>query len=301
MKHHLLIAGTGRAGTTFLVQYLAECGLDTHIARDQYQGYNEDANAGLEDLPLNDPDAPYVVKSPWLFEYVERVLADDQTVVDAVVIPMRGIVEAAASRTVNELRARHALPGVHDDCKQWETWGTTPGGVVYSLNPIDQARLLALGFHELLHALVKRNVPVVLLDFPRFIEDPDYLYGALSATLGAGVDRASALRAHKRVAEPSKVRIGRELAGDTAGREQGGAPALAFPPHAALDRSALKRELGNAQRRIAQLEQQMAELRGSHSWRITAPLRALVHWLRHPAHGGEALGPAAGARRSPLR
>lgn len=298
MKHHLLIAGTGRAGTTFLVQYLAECGLDTHIARDQYRGYDEDANAGLEDLPLNDPDAPYVIKSPWLFEYVERVLADEQTVVDAVVIPMRGIVEAAASRTVNELRARHAMPGLHDDCKQWETWGTTAGGVVYSLNPIDQARLLALGFHELLHALVKRNVPIVLLDFPRFIEDPDYLYGALSATLGDGVDRASALRAHARVAEPSKVRIGRELAEPAAGAEAVGAPRLAFPNHAALDRSALKRELANASRRVAQLERQIAELRNSRSWRITAPLRALVQLLRR---GGEPALPAATPQRSPLR
>ncbi|KAF1067250.1 hypothetical protein [Variovorax sp.] len=298
MKHHLLIAGTGRAGTTFLVQYLSECGLDTHIARDQYRGYDEDANAGLEDLPLNDPDAPYVIKSPWLFEYVERVLADEQTVVDAVVIPMRGIVEAAASRAVNELRARHAMPGLHDDCKQWETWGTTAGGVVYSLNPIDQARLLALGFHELLHALVKRNVPIVLLDFPRFIEDPDYLYGALSATLGDSVDRASALRAHARVAEPSKVRIGRELAEPAAGAEAVGAPRLAFPNHAALDRSALKRELANASRRVAQLERQIAELRNSRSWRITAPLRALVQLLRR---GGEPALPAATPQRSPLR
>ncbi len=298
MKHHLLIAGTGRAGTTFLVQYLAECGLDTHIARDQYRGYDEDANAGLEDLPLNDPDAPYVIKSPWLFEYVERVLADEQTVVDAVVIPMRGIVEAAASRTVNELRARHAMPGLHDDCKQWETWGTTAGGVVYSLNPIDQARLLALGFHELLHALVKRNVPIVLLDFPRFIEDPDYLHDALSATLGDGVDRASALRAHARVAEPSKVRIGRELAEPAASAEAVGTPRLAFPNHAALDRSALKRELANASRRVAQLERQIAELRNSRSWRITAPLRALVQLLRR---GGEPALPAATPQRSPLR
>ncbi|WP_431509074.1 hypothetical protein [Variovorax sp. DAIF25] len=298
MKHHLLIAGTGRAGTTFLVQYLAECGLDTHIARDQYRGYDEDANAGLEDLPLNDPDAPYVIKSPWLFEYVERVLADEQTVVDAVVIPMRGIVEAAASRTVNELRARHAMPGLHDDCKQWETWGTTAGGVVYSLNPIDQARLLSLGFHELLHALVKRNVPIVLLDFPRFIEDPDYLHDALSATLGDGVDRASALRAHARVAEPSKVRIGRELAEPAAGAEAVGTPRLAFPNHAALDRSALKRELANASRRVAQLERQIAELRNSRSWRITAPLRALVQLLRR---GGEPALPAATPQRSPLR
>jgi hypothetical protein len=298
MKHHLLIAGTGRAGTTFLVEYLAECGLDTHIARDQYRGYDEDANAGLEDLPLNDPDAPYVIKSPWLFEYVERVLADEQTVVDAVVIPMRGIVEAAASRTVNELRARHAMPGLHEDCKQWETWGTTAGGVVYSLNPIDQARLLALGFHELLHALVKRNVPIVLLDFPRFIEDPDYLHDALSATLGDSVDRASALRAHARVAEPSKVRIGRELAEPAAGAEAVGTPRLAFPNHAALDRSALKRELANASRRVAQLERQIAELRNSRSWRITAPLRALVQLLRR---GGEPALPAATPQRSPLR
>lgn len=308
MKHHLLIAGTGRAGTTFLVQYLAECGLDTHIARDQYRGYDEDANAGLEDLPLNDPDAPYVIKSPWLFEYVERVLADPQTVVDAVVIPMRGIVEAAASRTVNELRARHAMPGLHDDCKQWETWGTTAGGVVYSLNPIDQARLLALGFHELLHALVKRNVPIVLLDFPRFIEDPDYLHDALSATLGDGVDRVSALRAHARVAEPSKVRVGRELADPAdpadpaATAEAVASPGLAFPNHAALDRSALKRELVNASRRVAQLERQIAELRHSRSWRLTAPLRALVHGLRQLLRRrGELALPAAAPQRSPLR
>ena len=94
MKNHLLIAGTGRAGTTFLVQYLAECGLDTHLARNQHPGYDEDANAGLEDLLLDNPDAPYVVKSPWLYEYAERLLADREIVVDAVIIPMRSIVEA---------------------------------------------------------------------------------------------------------------------------------------------------------------------------------------------------------------
>ena len=32
-RRHLLIAGTGRAGTSFLVRYLAELGLDTHLGR----------------------------------------------------------------------------------------------------------------------------------------------------------------------------------------------------------------------------------------------------------------------------
>jgi hypothetical protein len=342
MKNHLLIAGTGRAGTTFLVQYLAECGLDTHLARNQHPGYDEDANAGLEDMLLDNPDAPYVVKSPWLYEYVERLLADQETVVDAVIIPMRSIVEAATSRSVNELRARYGSATLPNDCKQWESWGTTAGGIVYSLNPIDQARLLALGFHELLHALVKRNIPIVLLDFPRFVDDPYYLYEALRSILEGKLDQASALRAHERIAVPSKVRIGRELTPDDAvkcQREFGAKPpGIAFPSHAVLDRSALKRQLDKTMLRaeqltldktalereldkariqaeqltlgravvererdeatariaqlalekaelnqrlaesatcIAQMERRVVSLQASHSWRVTAPMRAI--------------------------
>ncbi|MDP9931078.1 hypothetical protein [Variovorax paradoxus] len=342
MKNHLLIAGTGRAGTTFLVQYLAECGLDTHLARNQHPGYDEDANAGLEDLLLGNADAPYVVKSPWLYEYVERLLADREIVVDAVIIPMRSIVEAATSRSINELRARYGNPTMPDDCKQWESWGTTAGGIVYSLNPIDQARLLALGFHELLHALVKRSIPVVLLDFPRLVDDPNYLYESLHSVLGSKVERASALRAHERIAVPSRVRIGKELTSDDAVKclPESGAkpPGIAFPSHAVLDRTALKRQLDKTvihaeqltlekaalkrelekarihaeqltsgktalQRErdeattrtaqltlektelnqrlkesaicIAQMERRVVSLQASHSWRVTAPMRAV--------------------------
>lgn len=245
MRNHLLVAGTGRAGTTFLVQYLAACGLETQLAREGHHAYDEAANAGLEDMVLGQPDAPYVCKSPWLYEYIERVLEDDSVAIDAVVVPMRSLVEAATSRVVNEMRARYAT-AMPDDCKQWASWGMTPGGVVYSLNPIDQARVLALGFHELLHALVKRNIPVVFLDFPRFVEDHDYLYESLGSIVGHKIDRASASATHARLAVPDKVRIGRELADGaaqrpirTAGQSQG----LVFPPLAALDRIALTREL----------------------------------------------------------
>ncbi|WP_280810621.1 hypothetical protein [Variovorax boronicumulans] len=266
------------------MQYLAACGLDTQLAHQQRPGYDEDANAGLEDLLVGNADAPYVVKSPWLYEFAERLLADPETVVDAVVIPMRSIVEAATSRTVNELRARHGNAALPDDCTRWETWAATPGGIVYSLNPIDQARLLALGFHELLHALVRRNIPVVLLDFPRFIEDPDYLYEALRPTLGDRLDRTSALRAHVRTAEPSKVRIGKELAADGApgrGVDPGARLAgIEFPSHATLDRTALKRALDKTAIRNAQLEEHLAAMQASRSWRITAPLRGMTRLMQ---------------------
>ncbi|MBT2336881.1 hypothetical protein J7E49_23620 [Variovorax paradoxus] len=263
-KNHLMIAGTGRAGTTFLVQYLAACGLDTHLARHPAANtYNEDANAGLEDLPFDNPDLPYVVKSPWLYAYATRLLADPSIVLDAVIFPMRSIVEASTSRVVNELRARYAVEGLPDDCRLWESWGTTPGGIVYSLNPIDEARLLALGFHELMHTLVKYDVPLVMLDFPRLVEDPDYLYDKLHPVIGAKVDRERALSAHRETAVPAKVRVGRELAAHTAGprpqepRTQ--APGIEFPSQATLDRVAIKRELDKAVSERAVLQRKLDE------------------------------------------
>ena len=255
-KNHLMIAGTGRAGTTFLVQYLAACGLDTHLARHPAAStYNEDANAGLEDLPFDNPDLPYVIKSPWLHAYATRLLADPSIALDAVIFPMRSIVEASTSRVVNELRARYAMEGLPDDCRLWESWGTTtPGGIVYSLNPIDEARLLALGFHELMHTLVRHDVPLVMLDFPRLVEDPEYLYDKLHPIIGAKIDRERALSAHRETAVPAKVRVGRELAAHTAQ-----APGIEFPSQATLDRMAIKRELDKAVSERAVLQRKLDE------------------------------------------
>lgn len=293
-RHHLLIGGTGRAGTSFLVQYLAACGLDTHLARGRPE-YDEEANAGLEDVPLGAADVPYVVKSPWLYEFAGRLLADPEVAVDAVIVPMRDLVDAVTSRIVNEMRARRALATLPEDCQHWAAWGTVPGGVVYSLNPVDQARLLALGFHQLLCTLVQHRVPVVLLDFPRFIDDADYLHAALAPVLGAKVTRERALEAHAAVAVAGKVRVGRT---ERASAEEPGATAtaprgLAFPSQAAMEEAALVRELARTRRQVAQLEQQVAQLRRP-GWRRTASrLRAVLRRLSGaaalpelPSHGG---------------
>ncbi|WP_213952844.1 hypothetical protein [Variovorax sp. dw_954] len=250
MKHHLLIAGTGRAGTTFLVQYLAACGLETQLSCGDSHLYDENAQAGLEDILLGQANAPYVCKSPWLFEFVERLLGDRNIAIDAVIIPMRSLVEAATSRVVNEMRGRYAANGMAEDALYWSTWATVPGGVVYSLNPIDQARVLAMGFHHLLHALVRHEVPVVFLDFPRLVEDAQYLYRSLHPVLGDKVDRKRALAEHARLAAPGKVRIGRELANVSSGKARTSVPRVlasdAFPSHDTLDRIALLRELEKA-------------------------------------------------------
>ncbi len=123
-------------------------------------------------MPVPGADLPYVIKSPWLYEFVDRLLERDDLQIDAVIMPMRDIVEAAASRVILEMRSRHEEQAGHPDFTEWENWGLTPGGVVFSLNPMDQARILAMGFHESIRALVRKQIPIVFVDFPRMIEDP---------------------------------------------------------------------------------------------------------------------------------
>ena len=55
-RRHLIIAGTGRAGTSFLVRYLTELGLDTIPTREgEAAWWDVEANAGLETIGLVDP------------------------------------------------------------------------------------------------------------------------------------------------------------------------------------------------------------------------------------------------------
>lgn len=250
MKHHLVIAGTGRAGTTFLVQYLHGCGLETHLTHNPEATLNEPARAGLEDIPIEGRPLPYVIKTPWLYELVDRLLERSDVTLDVVLLPMRDIVEVATSRVTRELSERYASlrdPGVLEECSTWESWGKTRGGVVYSLNPLDQARILAVGFHQLIHALVKRSVPMVFLDFSRMIEDADYLFEQLEPHLAGSINRDAARELHRSLARPDLVRVGAEMHGESASPATPDTTAH-FPSFESLDRAALLRELRAAKR-----------------------------------------------------
>jgi hypothetical protein len=245
MKRHLMIAGTGRAGTTFLVQYLHGCGLETHLTTHPKATTYEQANAGLEDVPIKGRRMPYVIKTPWLFEFVDRFLSRKDIAVDVAVLPMRDLVEVASSRVTLELRERYAKlrnPDVMEECTKWETWGKTPGGMVYSLNPIDQARILAVGFHQVIHAFVKRGVPILFLDFPRMINDGDYLFQQLKPYLGDGIDKSAAMEVFHSLAEPDLVRVGAEISQESPAVPTDEKP-INFPSFESLDRAALLREL----------------------------------------------------------
>lgn len=209
LSRHLYIAGTGRAGTSFLVRYLTAIGMDTTLTRQGNEAnWVEDANAGLEEVPnkLFGPDIPYVVKSPWLYLVVDEVIAKAKDRIDGLIVPVRELSRAARSRTAVERRAIHrAAPWLGGLEKRWDVWGTTPGGVVYSLEEADQARLLAVGFHVVVERFVAADLPILFIHFPRMVLDHGYLFQKLQPFLPRNVTIEIAMEAFTRIIDVTKV------------------------------------------------------------------------------------------------
>ena len=218
MSRHLFIAGTGRAGTSFLVRFLHAVGLETHLTRRQENAsWFDEANAGLEDILVEGcPPPPYFVKSPSLHEWVESLLAREDVQIDGVIIPVRNLLDAATSRVEQERKSiRKQASWMAQQPRDWSTWGYTPGGVMLSVDVGDQARTLAVAFHNLVERLVRADVTTYFLSFPRIVEDGGYLVDKLAPVLPNGISRDEALSAHAAIANPSMVRIGRPRTGSS--------------------------------------------------------------------------------------
>lgn len=259
-RHHLLIAGTGRAGTSFLVRFLTELGLETHISRHGENPWDETAQAGLENPPAAGfDDLPYIFKTPWAYEFVEQMLTDSAITLDAVIVPMRDLVEAAASRSIVQLQAIHrGEPWMAQLNTSWANWGYTPGGTVYSLDPLDQSRLLAVGFHRLVNRLVQAEVPLIFIAFPRLAQDADYLVEKLRPIVPRSIGIEEARRAHSRVADAALVRVGRELRDNGRQRLSAEGAARPMPSLQELDNIALRRELVALRHETARLRDRLA-------------------------------------------
>lgn len=260
-RQHLLIAGTGRAGTSFLVRYLTAFGLDTHLARrGDHAFWSEDARAGLEDehSTIVEGELPYVVKSPWLHEFSELFLASPDVQVDALLIPVRKLQTAACSRIINELQWLHRGGAMPRFQHTWETWGSpAPGGAVFSLEPLDQARILAVGLHQLIEAAVSRDVRMVFLDYVRLISDPEYLFTKLRDFLPKGASPEQAAQIHSRLVDGSPFRVEQEL--EITPKDMA-ASALDLPDRLQLDNIALRREVVRVQKLLEESERKVQAL-----------------------------------------
>ena len=233
------------------MRYLTALGLDTNLGRrGEAAIWDANAHAGLEDIVAGDSNEniPYVIKSPWIGEYIDEFLKKKNFEIDAVVAPMRDLVEAASSRAVLEQRAIHqSQPWMAEQFdRSWEVFGHTAGGTVYSLNPLDQARLLAVQFHQLVFNVSRAGIPLIFPIFPRMATDWEYLYNCLKPVLPGEITPEIARRAHARVAKLSLVRVTGELAernGNVVSLDSAPHVGPRYPSCAEIDNIALRREI----------------------------------------------------------
>jgi hypothetical protein len=163
----ILIAGPGRSGTSLLVKLLDRSGLDTTASTGPYF---PEARAGGEGRLT--AASPRVVKSPRLTYSLPNDL-DSGLVkrgdVEVVLIPVRDLNQAAASRWENSKRARRLHPA---------------GGLWMVRRPTRQADSLADGLCALLLSLEQHGVRYELVHYPRFSQDFEYLWRKVGSYVG---------------------------------------------------------------------------------------------------------------------
>lgn len=190
MKRHVLITGPGRAGTTLLVRLFGRVGLDIGTPT---WGYYEGAKAGLE-TDLLAADAPYVVKKPDLTWELRGLLesgAVEPAWIEWLVVPLRDLSQAAASRVAVSARAKSTQAA---------------GGVILSRWPGRQPGDLAKATYGLFETAALYEIPLVTLEYPRFARDVAYAWRRLEPIVGDAADEAAFSNAWREVVDPSLVR-----------------------------------------------------------------------------------------------
>ncbi len=167
MRKHIVITGTGRAGTTFLVELLTHLGLDTGFREeDLVSQKHPDSHAGLE-YDIRKDDCPFVVKTPWFCDYADEILHRGDIAIEHIFIPIRDLYSAAESRRrISRLKILYG--GL------WYTQSDKTG---------EQETVLLNQLYKLLLAAADSEVPVTLMRYPRITRDGAYLFSKLGPVL----------------------------------------------------------------------------------------------------------------------
>ena len=148
----VLITGTGRAGTSFLVQLLTNLGEDTGFPKGVK--LSKKCNAGLE---YRENSKHHIIKNP---EFALRIPQINRELeIDHIFIPIRELQKTALSRA---------------------RIGDGDGGLWNATDLQEQEEFNAKLFYKLIYDCVRLGIDYTLIDFEGMTKDPDYLLECLS-------------------------------------------------------------------------------------------------------------------------
>lgn len=183
MRKHIVIEGTGRAGTSFLVQLLTRMGEDTGFTPGK-EKFKLDIRAGCEFLMGMEghhiEHAPRIFKSPASIENLRQYIENKTIKVELFICPVRLMNWVVESRFKTGLRLQ-----------------------TQTKDALKEVLYRRLG--ELVEVAVLHDIPMLFLKFPKIVKDCNYCYNQLSKYFD--FDRKEFDKVYKKLANPKSIQF----------------------------------------------------------------------------------------------
>ena len=178
----ILITGTGRCGTTFLIKLFSFLDFQTGYNRNNYRSsISSNCNSGME---RQYHENFYILKNPTFMTDIERIVQNPTIKIKKVILPIRDLKLSAVSRV------RH---------------GKKNGGL---WNATDEKSQIDFYKNILTHYVListKYNIDTIYLDFDKKVNDKIYLYNKLKTILDEkNIDLDTFTRVYDEVSAISK-------------------------------------------------------------------------------------------------
>ncbi len=183
----IIITGTGRCGTSFLVHLLSALKLDTGYTEAYCKKELSNACRGGCEHTI---EKPYkILKNPEFIKTIEDIVIDND--IEHVIIPIRNLKETAKSREQNQ----HNNGGF--------------GGWCFDAHNIEEqeaanARLT----YNMIEVLTRYDIPFTTIAFPKMVKDEKYLFKKINMSIGLEEDQFKSFNdAFNRIADVNKITI----------------------------------------------------------------------------------------------
>lgn len=162
MKDKIVITGTGRCGTTFLMLIYSYLKQGTGFGDDAEINLYRNCNSGLE----KHIKSARITKQPELLRNLKKELNNDPTLkplIKDILVPVRDYVSCALSRARFGIGANGGLTGK-------------------SKNKEEQLRYDQESLCIFIKTVAEYDLPVTFIDFKRMVNEPKYLYEKIKHT-----------------------------------------------------------------------------------------------------------------------
>jgi hypothetical protein len=178
----ILITGTGRCGTTFLIKLFTFLDFNTGYNRDNYNlSVVSNCNSGME---RDHNENYYVLKNPYFMVNIENIIKDTSIKIKNVIIPIRDLKMSAKSRV------KH---------------GNLCGGLWNADDELSQIDFYKNILINYIFISTKYDINTIFIDFDKMINDELYLFNKLKHILDEkNIDFDTFLRVYNEVSLTSK-------------------------------------------------------------------------------------------------